>query len=137
MCTHTHTHTQLTQTYTSTHSKCATILIQGDSFLTSASYNSSTHFQETEGGLLIYFGCVSRQQTPWPDRLFLGLLWPRERHSEETEESKYGSVLKYHFDILSPKMSISTHLLPLLHNISERSIVLFISLHLLDSERQL
>lgn len=25
------------------------------------------HFQESEGGLLICFGCVCRQQLPWPD----------------------------------------------------------------------
>lgn len=41
-----------------------------------ASYKRNTHFQETEGGLLICFGCVSRQPPPWPDQHFLGFLWP-------------------------------------------------------------
>ena len=111
--THTHTHTAYTIVYVHTQQVC-TILIQGDSFLTSASYNGSTHFQETEGGLLIY--TLARPTLPGSP------LARRERHSQETEESKYGSVLKYHFDTLLPKMSISTHFLPLL---SEGNIVLF------------
>lgn len=65
------------------------------------------HFQESEGGLLICFGCVCRQQLPWPDRLFRGLLWPTEQKqsSKSGRESRRGNkcccLRGQFFDIIS------------------------------------
>lgn len=68
------------------------------------------HFQESEGGLLICFGCVCRQQLPWPDWLFRGLLWPTEQKQSskscreilrEKKGNKCCCLRRQFFDIIS------------------------------------